>query len=117
MAEGSLGYLDTEIGTFTDTHYKSWYLFHRVFSALALPFAKPPRLPSWHTVKVGGKVVIAGKGEGGGGERDHTATRALNNLSNWVIHEEMTCASTTSRIETFCFVFDVPPSRNITPSA
>lgn len=69
MAGGGLGYLDTEIGTFTDTHYKSWYLFHRVFSALALPLAKSPRLPSWHTVKVGRTVVTAGEGANGRGGR------------------------------------------------
>lgn len=73
MVGGGLGYLDTEIGTFTNTHYKSRYLFHRVFSALALLFAKPPRLASWHTVKVGRKVVIAGKEEGGGGGRGRPA--------------------------------------------
>lgn len=39
-------------------------------------------------------------------EGGQIATRALNNPSNWVIHEEMTYASgTISRIETFCLVF------------
>lgn len=117
MAEGGLGYLDTEIGTFTDTHYKSWYLFHRVLSALALPFAKSPRLPSWHTVKVGRKVVTAEEGGNGGRGRGQTATRALNNPSNWVIHEEMTYANgTTSRVSrhsassSCTSITDTPPS-------
>jgi len=49
-------------------------------------------------------------------EGDQAATSALNNPSNWVIHEEMTYASgTTSHIETFyivfvCLITNTPPS-------